>query len=321
MRRAAFVAQRRPVWRRFETLLSRADAPLGRFSADDIADFSQHLRGLCHDLATIRSRGWGRDLERYVNGLVVRGHGLFYAAPATRWRTAADFLRAGFPCLLRAHAAYVGVAAALLVVPALVSGALVAADASRAAHVLPGTQLEQLEQMYAQPQDGPSVAAGMAGFYVWNNAGLAFRCFATGIFFGAGTVYYLVYNGIFLGTVTGYLLARGHAQNFFTFVVGHGSFELTAVVVAGAAGLLVGHAALHPAPYTWGESLRRRGRAGAQLALGAAAMLLLAAALEAGWSPLALPPAVKFTAGALLWLLVFAYLVFAGRRAGTGAGA
>ena len=51
----------------------------------------------------------------------------------------------------------------------------------------------------------------MAGFYVWNNVGIAFRCFATGALFGLGSVFYLVYNGLVLGTIEGHLWARGMA--------------------------------------------------------------------------------------------------------------
>lgn len=312
MTRASFLAARRPRWQHFERLLGRADA--GALSGDEAAAFSPLFRGLCHDLAIVRSRGWGRDLDRYVNDLVVRGHARLYRTARLPGQEVVQFLLSGFPRLLRRHAAYAWVAAALFVVPTVVAGLLVAEDPSRAVYVLPGTTLEQFEGMYAKPAEGSGAPLGMAGFYVWNNAGLAFRCFATGVFFGAGSIFYLVYNGVFFGALAGYLSALGHGHRLFSFVVGHGALELTAIVVAGAAGLLLGHGLVHPAPYTWGESVRRRGRTAVQLALGSGAMLIAAAAVEAGWSPLPLPEEVKYVAGALLWLLVGAYFALAGRR-------
>jgi uncharacterized membrane protein SpoIIM required for sporulation len=227
---------------------------------------------------------------------------------------------------LREHLAYFVVSLCLFVLPAAVSGVLVARDVSLAHRVLPGATLDEIETMYSEPATpqersaGPQAPVGMTGFYVWNNAGLAFRCFATGIFFGVGTAYYLVFNGIFLGTVAGFLAGRGHGERFFSFVVGHGAFELTAIVIAGAAGLRIGHALVHPSPYGWAESLRRRGRAGARLALGAGAMLVVAAGIEAFWSPLPLPPSLKFGAGGLFWILVVGYLSFAGRGRGAPQG-
>lgn len=319
MKRAAFVAQRRPLWQKFEVMVGRAEtSAVRRFDAPDVVPFSQAFRSLCHDLAVVRSRGFGRDLDRYLNDLVVRGHNVFYGAAPRSSNAAWSFLAGGFPRLFREHLGYFFVASCLFVLPALVSGLLVARDSSVALRVLPASILDQMDSMYRErsaeeARKGPSAPVGMTGFYVWNNAGIAFRCFATGIFFGLGTAYYLVFNGIFLGTVAGYLVGRGHSERFFSFVVGHGAFELTAIVIAGAAGLRIGHALVHPSPYGWAESLRRRGRAGAELALGAGAMLVTAAGIEAFWSPLPIPAMLKFSAGALFWVLVVAYLALAGR--------
>jgi uncharacterized membrane protein SpoIIM required for sporulation len=103
------------------------------------------------------------------------------------------------------------------------------------------------EQMYSQDisERASGMESMMAGFYVRNNVGISFQCFALGAFAGVGTMVVLVYNSIFLGTVTGFLIARGHSGRFFEFVIGHGSFELTAIAVSGAAGLILGHALVH----------------------------------------------------------------------------
>jgi uncharacterized membrane protein SpoIIM required for sporulation len=322
MKRSTFITQRTPAWRRFEGWLARTESgSVSGLSAEDVFAFSQEFRGLCHDLAIVRSRGFGRDLDRHVNDLVVRGHSVLYGAPAGQAHAAGRFLASGFPRLLRAHASYFLLALALFVLPALASGIVVGRNSALAARVLPGAELERLDEMYSEPSPEqknavPSTPFGMTGFYVWNNAGIAFRCFATGIFLGLGTLYYLVFNGIFLGTVAGFLVDHGHSERFFSFVVGHGAFELTAIVVSGAAGLRIGHAVVHPAPFSWSESLRIRGRDGAQLALGAGAMLVVAACIEACWSPLPIPPAIKYAAGGAFWIFVIAYFLFAGRDAG-----
>ena len=55
-----------------------------------------------------------------------------------------------------------------------------------------------------------------------------------------GSLFQLLSNGIVLGTVFGHMAVSPHAANFFTFVTAHTSFELTAIVVAAAAGLRLG---------------------------------------------------------------------------------
>jgi uncharacterized membrane protein SpoIIM required for sporulation len=208
-------------------------------------------------------------------------------------------------------------ATALLVVPGVVAALVVGADPALAERVLPHAQLVELETMYSGPRvagAGSGFEGGMTGFYLYNNVGIAFRCFATGIFWGIGTAVVLVYNSIVLGTVASFLLARGHGERFFTFVVAHGAFELTAIAIAGAAGLIIGDALLRPGPYRRIDALRRRGVDGVKLAVGAGAMLFVAALVEAFWSPIALPAAIKYVAGSLAWACVLVYLAFAGRE-------
>ncbi len=184
-----------------------------------------------------------------------------------------------------------------------------------AARVLPVQQLDQLEEMYesAEFNDFGTERATMGGFYVYNNVGIALRCFALGVLLGTGTVYVLLTNGIFIGAATGYVVGMGHGDNFLSFIVSHGSFELTAIAVAGGAGLMLGDAIVHPGARSRIDSLRTRGLEAVQIASGAAVMLMVAAMIEAFWSPAPIPAQIKYTAGGLLWLLVILYLTLAGR--------
>ena len=154
--------------------------------------------------------------------------------------------------------------------------------------------------------------ATMAGFYINNNVGIALKCFALGILLGIGTVYTLLFNGIFLGAVSGYIVSQGNGDRFLSFVISHGSFELTAIAVAGGAGLMLGNALIHPGQRKRFESLQVRGLEAVQIAGGAAVMLVVAAFIEAFWSPSDIPNLVKYVVGSGLWLLVFLYLGLAG---------
>jgi len=319
--KARFLKERRTSWQRFEQLLLKAErARVSRFSGAEVSEFSRLFREVCYDLATVRSRDWGRDIEGYLNDLVVRGHNGFYRAPPGRPRAITRFLFSEFPRLLRSNVAYFWVALALFCIPGAIGGVVVGRNPSFAERILPAEALSQMEAMYSdslEDGDGTGAEGLMTGFYVYNNVGIAFRCYATGILFGVGTVFFLVTNSLVIGTITGYLVAQGHSERFFSFVISHGAFELTAIVVAGAAGLLLGHSIVHPGPNTRLESLKRRGLDSVRLAAGAGAMLAVAALIEAFWSPSGVSSAMKFAVGSLLWILVISYLAFAGRDART----
>jgi uncharacterized membrane protein SpoIIM required for sporulation len=151
------------------------------------------------------------------------------------------------------------------------------------------------------------------GFYVYNNVGIAFRTFASGVLGGLGSAFYLVFNGIYLGAVAGHLSTHGMASTLWPFVIAHGAFELTAIVLAGQAGLHLGYALVAPGRRPRARALREAGRESGVIMLGAAAMLLVAALIEAFWSSSAQPVAVKFAVGGALWALVIGYFALAGR--------
>jgi uncharacterized membrane protein SpoIIM required for sporulation len=161
----------------------------------------------------------------------------------------------------------------------------------------------------------------MFGYYIMNNIGVGFQCFASGLLAGLGPAFYMAYNGAFAGAVGGYLIAGGKAENFLSFVITHSAFELTAIVLAGAAGLRMGHALLAPGRRTRLEALKHNALDAVPVVCGVVVMLLVAAVLEAFWSSARwVAPGVKYAVGAACWTLVLVYLGWQG-RSGVQAGA
>jgi uncharacterized membrane protein SpoIIM required for sporulation len=153
----------------------------------------------------------------------------------------------------------------------------------------------------------------MMGFYVFNNVGIAFRCFATGILFGLGSAFFLVYNGALTGAVMGHVIRVGGGYNILTFISGHGPLELGAIVISGAAGLEMGRSLVVTEGRTRLASLWAARQSILYQIVGAACMLFLAALIEGFWSPSAAPREFKWGVGAFSLLLLTLYLGFAGR--------
>lgn len=343
MNQRQFVRERQEAWRRFEHLVNRLQRrSFRKLPAGEIREFSRLFREVSGDLAVLRSREWDRRLVEYLNGLVARGHNVFYRAPPGNMAACVRFLTAGFPRLLRANCGYFLVAAVLFFLPGGISWGIIQNDPSLASRVIPDRYLEQFDAMYSDggapsaendasgndesgDEEEPVWNGGfgeerafMAGFYVRNNVGIALACFARGILLGVGTVYTLLFNSIFIGSIGGYVVSQGGAERFLSFVISHGAFELTAIAVAGGAGLMLGDAILHPGQRTRKEALLVRGVEAVKIATGAAVMLLIAALIEAFWSPSGVPVTFKYVVGTALWVLVFLYLALAGRGEGTG---
>jgi uncharacterized membrane protein SpoIIM required for sporulation len=158
----------------------------------------------------------------------------------------------------------------------------------------------------------------MFGFYIWNNVRIGFQTFAGGLLFGVGSIWFLAANGVVIGAVAGYLTQIGYDQTFWSFVAGHSSFELLAIVLSGAAGLRLGLAVVAPGNISRKAALVAAAKPAVRMMYGAALMFLAAAFVEAFWSPLTeVPYRVKIAVGVAGWLALLAYFAFAGRASAT----
>ncbi|MBL4689719.1 MAG: stage II sporulation protein M [Nannocystaceae bacterium] len=311
-----FVAERRRHWERLEALMQSGRA-LHRMSGSDISAVGRLYRNVCGDLMHARARGYSADLVAFLDALAAKAHNGLYSAHAYDLDKALALVTRDFPAAFRASAMHIVAAAALLIIPFVVAFVATLSEPALAHAIVPAEQLDALARAYVEGfSTGRPEAAdtAMAGFYLRHNVGIAFQCFAGGIIFGLGSVYLLVYNGIALGAVLGYVTAAGGGENIATFVAGHGAFELTAIVIAGAAGLRMGDALVQPGAMTRLASLRAQASVVGRLIVGAALMLVIAALIEGYWSPSSVPMALKWTVSIALWLGVVAYFALSGRR-------
>lgn len=324
MNREVFEQQYEETWRRLEAAVRPLESANWRRSRRQAAeaearDLPELYRQTCHHLALVRHRRYGADLEQRLNDLVLRGHQQLYRRRGGDLREVGEFIAAGFPRQVRAEGRLVLLATLLFVLPLLFMGIAAGLKPDLALSVIPGEQIEEAGAQYApegdlkagRPADSDAL---MFGFYIYNNIGIAFRTFATGLLFGLGSIFFLVFNGLAIGAIGGYIQQMGYGENFYPFVVGHGAFELTAIVLSGAAGLRLGFTLLAPGRLSRSQALLVAARSSVRILYGATGMLVIAAFVEAFWSPSALvPDTVKYVVGGILWFLVLAYLLFLGR--------
>lgn len=305
-------------WQQLEDFLS-ADAE-NPASALQPRQFPAAYRQICHQLALAKERRYSTRLIARLDELVLKGHQRLYQRKTAFVYQSIQFLLAEFPCTLRRHARLFWLASAIFYLPGLLVFVLVSLQPDMVYSVIAPQQLTGFEDMYnpslektgRERQSDTDLA--MFGFYIYNNIGIAFQTFAAGFAFMVGTIFYLVFNGILFGALSAHIVKIGYQDSFFPFVIGHASFELTAITIAGAAGMKLGFSLFAPGNMTRLSALKGASAESVKLILGAAMLLLVAAFIEAFWSSSsALEPWIRYTVGAVLWLLVIAYLGFAGK--------
>ena len=289
----------------------------------DVSRLPKMFREVCSDLALARHRMYGMPMNEQLNELVIRGHKIIHRRAGGTWEKILRFIVVDFPVAVR-HEWRLFLVATLSFILPMIGMALAGfywSDFSWIQAVLGSDMMQQLDTMYGSSDDQIANLREQYGsnfmmfcFYIMNNIGIDFRIYAGGILACLGTFFFLIYNGVFFGAVIAYIHIACEPQAFYTFVAGHSSFELIAMVISGMAGLRIGLGLLHPGRKTRRRSLMDAGKKSLPLIFGAAGMTLVAAAIEGFWSAQALPPMVKYVTGITLWVLVIGYFLFAGRE-------
>ncbi|MEX5594105.1 stage II sporulation protein M [Pseudomonas orientalis] len=318
MKQSLFESRHQQQWQTFAEQLKQ----LERGKACEVTDFPYHYRRLCQHLALAQERGYSSYLVDRLQQLALRGHQQLYRHRSQTTANLVAFILADFPRLVREQWRFVLIASLLFFGSLLGIALLVYLFPDLIYSIVSPQQVAEMQSMYDPAASRLGRAAERAssedwmmfGYYVMHNIGIAFQTFAAGLLFGLGSVFFLVFNGLTIGAVSGYLSEIGYGQTFWSFVIGHGAFELSAIALAGAAGLQLGWSLIAPGPLARSESLRLAARKSVQMLCGVMVFLLIAAFIEAYWSSTtSIAPWIKYLVGSALWLLVAAYLIFAGR--------
>jgi uncharacterized membrane protein SpoIIM required for sporulation len=324
-----FEARYEPAWLELERGLNALDAGRKRRKAGPFetganelptaARVAQLYRQCCEHLALARERAYPVHLVARLETLAARAHQRIYRRHDLGLAAFRHLVLYKAPAAVRALRWHLLVATLVFVLPTVIVGVATWLDPHFVLTIVDAKQVHEFDGMYGR-QAGEHLGRTsgddwtMFGFYIMNNVGIAFRCFAAGLVLGVGSLFMVGYNGLLAGAVAGFLVTRGDSERFFSFVVTHSAFELTAIVLSGAAGLKLGHAMLAPGRLTRTQALMRAARETSPVVFCFTMMLFVAAAIEAFWSSAGwVAPGVKYAVGACCWTLVFAYLGLQGK--------
>lgn len=312
-----FIRQREAAWESWDAWMSGATRGEDTLPASELPS---RFRAICLDLSLARDRGYSTPLQEALHQRVLLAHQRIYAERPPRPSAWLAFFAGGFPALVRRERRFVIAAAFLFFLPLVAQFLVVQRSPDAVYLVIDPLRVGEAEAMYApgaahlgRPPNA-STEWMMWGFYIANNVRIDFQCFAGGVAFGVGAVFFLLYNGLVIGTVAGHLTRIGYIETFWGFVAGHSALELFGATLAGASGLMIGGALVAPGRASRASALVARGGTAVQMLAGAATMTFLAAFVEAFWSPMrSVPLLLKYGVGVSLWALLLAYFLLVGR--------
>ena len=293
------------------------------------ADYSHDLfvnnyRLVCQHYSLAKSRAYSNNLIHRLHALAMGGHQVLYKRNNIPLGRILYFITTEFPVAVRREYKLMLVSVLLFFGVLIGSAGLVVVKPDLAYAIVGEKQLSSVEDMYdpakrSENRSNDSIRDSdsdilMFGFYIRNNTSIGLGTFASGIMFGVGTILILLFNALHIGVISGHIINVGFIDTFYPFVVGHGSFELTAIALAGCAGLKLGAALLSPGRYSRFDSVKIAAMNIMPIVIGMMGMFIIAAFIEAFWSSSTfLSNETKYFTGAILWTFVILYFLFSGR--------
>jgi uncharacterized membrane protein SpoIIM required for sporulation len=297
---AELIEARRPRWSSLEGLLDKAEATgLRSLSLEEARQLSRLYRGASSDLLRVRARGSGAEVTEYLNDLVGRAYALTYPGRRGRLSDVVALVLRGVPDLIRQEWRML-VASTLMFAVGAGFGYLGMAYDKDAAHYLIPEQhfkVDPRERVKEEASNEVADAQQQAAFTTFlftHNIQVAFLAFALGITLGVGTALMMFSNGMLLGSLLYAYASRGLTGWFWAWILPHGIPEITAICIAGAAGLVIARGLIAPRGLPRRLAVRREATTAVKMLLGTLMLFVIAGFIEGTISQIH-PPRLSIT--------------------------
>ena len=311
-----FRERREPEWQQLEAILQVAERRSVRaLSDEDLLALPILYRGALSSLSVARETSLDLELVTYLEGLCARAYFFVYGVRSRPGSKLLAFFAHDWPDAVRRVWRESLLALVLMTIGAVAGYLLVAADPlwyqSLMGPMAQGRDFDASDQELRSvlyDAQGVNELTVFASFLFTNNAGVSLMAFALGFAFGIPTAMLLVHNLTMLGALMALYASRGMAVELAGWLSIHGTTELFAILLAGAAGFHIGWSVVFPGEDSRLAAATRSGKTAATVMVGVVLMLMVAAILEGFGRQLVQEDAVRFAVGGTmlaLWLLYF----------------
>lgn len=299
----AFLRERRPAWDELDRAARRSPG-----TAAEVDRLVALYQAAATDLSIAQTRYREPALTAELTQLVARAQSRLLTPPPRTWQQVGRSVLEAFPAAVWHMRRAVAVSALLLLLPALLAGWWVASsrdvqDAVMSPAAREAYLAEDFEQYYSS---GPAVQ--FASQVSANNARVGALAMASGVLLGIPTALLLALNGLNVGQAGGLFAGAGQPGYFFGLILPHGLLELTAVAVAGGAGLHLGWAVVSPGDRRRRDAFAAAARRSLRVVIGLVVVFAVAGFIEAWVTPSGLSTTVRIGIGVLAWGTFLAYV-------------
>ena len=276
MRETQFIKQNKEKWQEFEQVLD------GRYK--DPEKLNDLFIQITDDLSYSRTFYPNRSVRVYLNSLAQRIFFQIYKSKKSHGRRLLSFWTDELPQLVHESRRAFRLAFLIFLLAVLIGGLSSAMDPEFPSVILGDNYvdmtLENIESgdpMAVYKQKGEF---GMSVGITINNLFVAFLTFVMGALYMVGSMVLLIRNGIMLGAFQYFFIEQGLFWESFLTIWIHGTLEISAIIIAGAAGLTMGRGLVFPGTYNRLQAFQRSARRGIKIMVGIVPIFIMAGFIE-----------------------------------------
>ena len=266
-------------------------------------------------MAFVRTRYDDVSVMARLSRVLGLARGTIYRKRSSPGRAVGLFFREVFPAAVWHSRRAIAVSAFLLLAPALAVGLWLGHDHGAREVAVPS----EVQRVVADREFADYYRSAPASEFqtsvTTNNIQVSFLAFATGALLGIPTVYLLVQNGASIGVAAAVMHTHGKGTLFWGLILPHGLLEITSVIVAGGAGLMLAWSIISPGDRSRAASLAEQALRTVAIVLGLVLCFGVAGFTEAWVTPSALPTWARVGFGVLLETAFLTYVIGFGRAA------
>jgi uncharacterized membrane protein SpoIIM required for sporulation len=304
-----FLKKHREEWNQLEQLVTTLSKRRRSITGDHISEFHQLYQKAAQNLSYSQTYFPNDEVTLYLNGLVSKSHNLLYKDQVSSFKQVRHFFSTQFIGLLLEQWKFVMAAMILFAIGAIGSFLAVMNDPLHIYSILPPEIAQGVDPEHLGKGAGAVDSSLMSASIMTNNIKVAILAFAGGVTFGLLTVYLLISNGIIVGALAALFWHHGKSYVFWAYIVPHGMIELTAIFIAGGAGLLMGYKLFVPGKYSRIYQLKQQAKRSVQLLLGTIPLFVIAGIIEGYITPAAISLEVKYIVAILTVLGLILYVI------------
>jgi uncharacterized membrane protein SpoIIM required for sporulation len=324
----SFRAAREAEWLHLDALITTCEKKSpAALSDEDLMALPILYRSALSSLSVARETSLDLELVTFLESLCARAYFFIYGVRTSPARRIAAFFAKDWPEAVRKLWRETLLSALLILIGVLTAYMLVGADPSWYGSFVPddyaggrtfSSDAASLRATLYDSPDGRSGLAIFATFLFTNNSQVAIRCFAFGFMFGLPTIFLLVYQGAIAGAMGALFASHDLGFELGGWLIIHGSTELLAIIIAGAAGLRIGWSVVFPGEASRLAAAAAAGKTAGLAMAGVVIMLLVAGLLEGFARQLITVDIARYAIGGLMLTMWLAYF-YVPRRGGIAA--